>query len=120
MREVANLSARAAIDGHARRTLLRMSSGKLVGVVLSLLCSGAMIWMWLYFGAGELTFYTGLVGLLIALSWAVQYAMLTGRLIVSRSGRVQWKWHKGSAGSPPPPPAENPEGREDREPGAES
>jgi len=104
MRELANLSAHAAIDSHARRRLLRMSGAKLVVLLLSLLCGGAMIWMWCSFGASTLAFYSGLVGLLIATYWGVQYAILTGRLMVTRSGHLLWKPRKGAADVPPPPP----------------
>jgi hypothetical protein len=110
MRELANLSAWTAIDRHVRRRLLRSSGAKLFGVLLTLLCSGAMIWMWLYVGAGDLTLYSGLLGLAVALFWGAQYLILTGRLIFRRALRTQWKRCK-RATDLPPPPDEKPGGR---------
>jgi hypothetical protein len=91
LREVANVAARTAIAHHGRRRLLRLSSAKMLVTLLAIVCGVAMIWMWRFFEAGDATFYGGLACLLVAVFWGVQYAVLTGKLIVNRSGHLQWK-----------------------------
>ena len=106
LREVANVAAHAAISRHGRRTILRLSTAKLIVALLALVAGGGLIWMWWFFRTSDLTFYAGLVGLLIALFWGVQYAVLTGKLIVGRSGHLEWKPRKPpESPDPPPPPA---------------
>ena len=90
LRELANLSARAAIDRHARRTLIRTMYSKLVVAVVAFLSGAALLWMWDSMQAGNQTFYSSLAALLIAIFWGLEYAILTGRLFVSKSGRIDW------------------------------
>jgi hypothetical protein len=104
MRELANVAAQAAIDHHARRRLVRLSTSKLMVILLALISGAAMLWTWRFLGAGVSTFYAGLVSFLIALYWGVQYAVLQGRVTVSRSGHLGWK----SPEQPTPPPDPEP------------
>ena len=104
MRELANVAAQTAIDHHARRRLVRLSTSKLTVILLALISGAAMLWTWWFFGAGVSTFYAGLVSFLIALYWGVQYAVLKGRVTVSRSGHLGWK----SPEQPTPPPDPEP------------
>ncbi len=83
MRELANLSANAAIARHARGRLVRASGGKLFVAVVGAICSGALYWQAIQLGTGPLTVYSSAVSLIVALYWSVQYLILTGRIIVA-------------------------------------
>ena len=107
MREVANVAARSAIERHGRRRLLRLISAKLLVTLLALSCGAAMIWMWRFFQAGEVTLYGGLACLLVAIFWGMHYAILTGKLIVNRSGHLQWKSQKHRPDAEPSRSAEH-------------
>jgi len=84
MRELANLSANAAIERHTRGRLVRASGGKLFVAFLGAACSGVLFWHAAFLGAGSLAVYSSAVSLIIALYWSVQYMILTGRIISAR------------------------------------
>lgn len=90
MRELANLSARNALDRHGRNMLRRAIRSKLAVLVLSLVAGSSLVALWWRLGAGDLAYYAALVCYLVAVVWGIQYAVLTGRLIVSRSGHLGW------------------------------
>lgn len=90
MRELANLSARNALDRHGRNMLRRAIRSKLAVLALALASGSALVGLWWHLGAGDLAYYTALVCYLVAVVWGIQYAVLTGRLIVSRSGHLGW------------------------------
>jgi len=91
MRELANLSAQSALDWHTRKLLARARRGKLLIVISGLAATALLLWMWSAYGLGALTYSGALVGLVVAIFWGLQYAILTGHLIISRSGRLRWK-----------------------------
>jgi hypothetical protein len=91
MRELANLSARNALDQHGRIELRRAIRGKLAVTLVSMVVGSLLVGLWTWCGVGEVAYYAGLVSYLIAVLWGVQYAVLTGRLIVSRSGHLGWR-----------------------------
>jgi hypothetical protein len=90
LRELANLSARADIDRHARQTLIRTIYSKLAVAVVAFLSGAVLLWMWNSIQTGNQTFYSSLAALLIAIFWVLEYAILTGRLFVSNSGHIGW------------------------------
>lgn len=90
MRELANLSAHSAIGRHTRRQVIRSRRAKLAVTGVSLAVGAGLGWMWWAHGAGEVTLYSALASLLVALFWGIQYAVLTGRLALSRSGHLDW------------------------------
>ena len=90
MRELANLSARNALDRHGRNMLRRAIRSKLAVLVLALVAGSSLVALWWRLGAGDLAYYAALVCYLVAVVWGIQYAVLTGRLIVSRSGHLGW------------------------------
>jgi hypothetical protein len=112
-RELANMSARHAIQQHSRRTLVRAMYGKLTVAFVALLAAAGMFWMWNEFGACNLTFYASITAIVVAVFWGLEYALLTGRLIVNKSGHVNIDWkgssHRGpnAASSPGDDDAEN-------------
>jgi len=88
MRELANFSAHRAIDRHSRGNLKRAGMNKLLVTLFSLAAGGAMLWIWRYKSPTDLAFYAAMVSFLASVCWGMQYALLTGRLIISRSGRL--------------------------------
>ncbi len=112
MRELANLSARNALDRHGRNMLRRAIRSKLAVLALALTAGTTLVALWWRLGAGELAYYSALVCYLVAVVWGIQYAVLTGRLIVSRSGHLGWHWSgtatQKSHASPDPAAASHP------------
>jgi hypothetical protein len=102
LRELANLSAHSAISQHARRVLIRTIRSKLTVAAVALFSGGALWWMWNFCGAGKMTFYSALLALLVTIYWGVEYALLTGRLIIRKSGHIDWNYTShGESKSPP-------------------
>jgi chromosome segregation ATPase len=95
-RELANFSARHAIQQHSRRTLVHAMYSKLTVMVVALLASVGLFWTWKEYGACRLTLYSSLVAIGVAIFWGLEYAFLTGRLIVNNRGHVNIDW-KGSS-----------------------
>lgn len=118
MRELANLSARNALDRHGRNLLRRAILSKLAVLALALTAGSSLMALWWWLGAGELAYYAALVCYLVAVVWGIQYAVLSGRLVVSRSGHLGWHSSSTSAqhlqapaaepGSTPPTNGEGP------------
>lgn len=92
MRELANLSARNALDRHGQNMLRRAIRGKLAVMVLAFLAGSTLLVLWWRFGGDEFAYRAGLLCYLVAIIWAIQYAILTGRLMVSRSGHLGWRF----------------------------
>lgn len=107
MRELANLSARNALDRHGRNMLRRAIRSKLTVLALALASGSALVGLWWRLGAGDLAYYTALVCYLVAVVWGIQYAVLTGRLIVSRSGHLGWHAPPKATPSAKEPPAQS-------------
>jgi len=90
LRELANLSARSAISRHSRHILVGTMYSKLLVAAVALFAGAGLLWMWSAFGARQMTFYAALVALLVAIYWGVEYALLTGRFVISKSGHIDW------------------------------
>ena len=90
MRELANLSARTAVDRHARDQLNRSRQGKLTVAAVALFTGFVLIGMWFWFNAINLTFYSGLAAIIVSLIWFIRYAFQTGRLKVNEAGHLDW------------------------------
>ena len=69
--------------------------------IVAIISGVALFWMWKELNTAEMTFYAGLMALLVACHWGVQYAMLTGRLIVNKAGHIDFKMSPHSQSSPP-------------------
>jgi len=89
MRALANLSACNAIERYTQRTLIHDRSSRLMMAIVGLVAGGSLIWIWWSRLTSELTLSAGLISLVVALLWSVQYVVLTGRVIVNRSRRQQ-------------------------------
>ena len=83
MRELANFSATAAIETHARGRLIRASGGKLLVAVVAAVCAGVLCWHAVYLDRGPLTLYSAAASFIIALYWSFRYLILTGRIIAA-------------------------------------
>ena len=94
LRELANQSANSAIDRHARGKLIAKMYSKLMLAIASLVAGTWLLWIW-HRSNGNTWFYWSVAAFMAAAFWGVQYAMVTGRLIVAKSG--------ASPGIPPPP-----------------
>lgn len=103
LRELANLSAKSAISRHSRKVLIRTIYSKAAVALVGLAAAGWLFWMWSGTEAMQITFYSALVAVLVAIYWGVQYAILTGRLIISNSGHIDIG-HGGSPLKKPEPP----------------
>ena len=90
MRELANFSAQAAISRHTRRILVSRSAGKLIVAIMALACSGWLLGTWCFGNGSHMALWGGTLGLGAALLWGIQYALVTGRILVNRSGHLQW------------------------------
>ncbi|WP_347245207.1 hypothetical protein [Thermogutta sp.] len=89
MRELANLASQAAIDRYARAKLHRAQRGK-AAVVLTAVGAAAAIfaldWLWGIGPLGRIAFF---VSIIVGLVYGIQYAILTGKLIVNPRGQLQ-------------------------------
>ncbi len=95
MRELANLSADAAISTHARRTLRGTFRSKIAVIVVSSSTAMALLWLG-WQGAGRFAFLAAGAGLTVAVQWTLQFLVLTGHLSVGHTGRL----HPGQATAP--------------------
>jgi predicted lipid-binding transport protein (Tim44 family) len=91
LRELANASAHTAIHQHARKRMRGALRAKLLLAIVALAIGSLLIGIWSLTGAGAPAYYGGLAILLVALFWGVQYAVLTGRMIVNKSGHLDLK-----------------------------
>lgn len=89
MRELANLASQAAIDRYARAKLHQAQRSK-AAVVLTAIGAAAAIfaldWLWGVSPLGRIAFF---VSILVALVYGIQYAVLTGKLIINPRGQLQ-------------------------------
>ena len=88
MRELANVSARAAVDQHARRQMLSISRSKLVVAVMASLASAILFWLWTTYLPIGATVLAAATSFAIAILWGLQYAVVTGRLLIGQNGRI--------------------------------
>jgi hypothetical protein len=91
MRELANFSAQTAIDRHARSKIRNATNVKLLVSIMGLLTGSGTMWLACFRNGGDTAFYAATVSFAIALLWGVQYAALTGYLVIHRNGRVPQK-----------------------------
>jgi hypothetical protein len=78
MRDLANYSAKAAIDHHARRRLVSTVSSKLIVMVVSLAAAAILLWIWATKTHDQVALYAALASLVVAVFWAGQYVFLDG------------------------------------------
>jgi hypothetical protein len=81
---------------------------KLLTMGLGLAAGGAMFWLWRRPGANALTLYGAAASFVVAMVWGIEYAVLTGRLIIGKAGRMQRKGGDSSSPQQSTPEAEKP------------
>jgi hypothetical protein len=95
LRDLANLSAEHALGRHDFKQLMRATRSKLLVTVVALTASVVLFWHTRMHNGTKLEVIAAVLGLLIALYWGLQYAVLTGRLIVNRTGGITLRKHHG-------------------------
>ncbi len=90
MRELANLSAQTALSRHTRRVLTGAMYSKLLVALVALAAAAVLMWIWKTTG-WRLTYYSSLVALLTAIYWGLEYAIVSGRLAINKTGGIVWK-----------------------------
>jgi hypothetical protein len=85
---LANLTAHAALNTHERSQLIQITWSKLAVLGIAFLSGIGLLVLWQFFGARMFVFYAAITALIIGVLWGVQYALLTGRLIINRSGNL--------------------------------
>lgn len=116
MRDLANLSAHNAIHRHARRQARLATRGTRLIMAIGLVAGGALLWIWWTTEAGSATFSAAMVGFLVALLWGIQYAELTGRIIVNKPDPLDWEPDEQKRSSKGEPTSEGPVASPDSEP----
>lgn len=91
MRELANVSARSAVDQHARRQMIAISRSKLAVAITAAVVGMSLLWLWATHAPIGVTLLAAIVSLAIAMLWALQYAVVTGRLLIGGSGLVRFR-----------------------------
>jgi len=87
MRELANVSARSAVDQHARRQMISVRRSKRTVAITAGLAGLALLWLWATYAPTGITLLGAAASFVVALLWAIQYAIVTGRLFVGKSSR---------------------------------
>ncbi|MBN1911983.1 MAG: hypothetical protein JW818_19835 [Pirellulales bacterium] len=82
MRALASATASSAIDQHATNMLRRSTYEKLGVAAIALLCGAGMLTAWSLLGLNNVIYFAGLVCILVAVAWGIQYVILTGRLVI--------------------------------------
>ncbi len=91
MRELANVSARSAVDQHARRQMVAVSRSKLAVAATAIVAGLILSWLWTTHAHIGVTLLAAITSFAVGLFWALQYAVVTGRLLVGRSGFLSFR-----------------------------
>lgn len=89
LRELANLASQAAIDRYARAKVSRAQKGKLAVIITAVLCILGLLGISAFAPLGPLPKSAILINLIVILVYGLQYAILTGRLVVNSKGQLQ-------------------------------
>ena len=78
MRELANLSARTAIDRHAKKMRWSTATGKLLVAFVGLAAGLVLIWIWWAKAPNPVTLCEAITGFFVALFWGI-WSVFSGR-----------------------------------------
>jgi len=87
MRELANLSAKTAIDRHSRHKKIHGSRSKLLISFAAATLGATMLGIWRMTDVGQTSYYVALACFVLAALWAVPYALTVCRNITTRPAR---------------------------------
>ncbi len=104
MRQVANLSTRAALSRHARGRLASTLQGKALVAILGFVGGATLLGMWWTHGPSALTLSAGVAALVVGAASVIQYVRLAGRLRTDRAGQPDWDRPPASPPSREPEP----------------
>ncbi len=90
MRRLAVLSAEGALTSFARRKLNNTRRSKLLVACVAASSGGALFWINYHWPGNAAAAYGAVLAFVIAILWGIQYAVLAGKLLVGRSGRLEW------------------------------
>ncbi len=105
MRELANVSARSAVDQHVRRRMRAMNRSKLTVAVVASLLGLLLLGLWTTYAPFALTLFAATTSFTVSLLWALQWAMVVGRAMVERN-RLLRSGRSGARGDRPEEGAE--------------
>ncbi|MFH1924242.1 MAG: hypothetical protein ABIP48_30685, partial [Planctomycetota bacterium] len=86
MRELANFSARAALNRHARRGLLGSVVGRLVVALVGLAAGTILTWIWWAYPTNTTVLCAAAMSFVVVLLWGVDYVLLRGYADLSQPG----------------------------------
>jgi len=89
MREVANVSARTALERHSLQQKTSAKRANLYLSVVAFLAGGALLAIWWRRGGSDLTLYAAIVNFVVALLWGVKYLRLALQIMINKSAK--WK-----------------------------
>ena len=115
MRELANVSARTAVEQSVRRRMRSMSRSKLVVAAAAGLMGLFLLLLWTTYAPFTVTLFAATTSFAVALLWTLQYAMVVGRALlgqdsllrVGRSGETSTGAGAGAEAAAPDAPDPN-------------
>jgi hypothetical protein len=87
MRDLANLSARSAIDTHSRKKMRSVVYSKLIVSFVGLAAAAGLIWM--SASGGKVAYGGALVSTIIAVIWGLEYLIISGYTLWNRKSPAQ-------------------------------
>ena len=84
MRELANVSAQSAINRHTKSQFRHAARSKLLVAGIGLASGCILMYLWWFIGNRGPVFYGGLVALAVALVWGFEFAIMSGKVAVTK------------------------------------
>ena len=88
LRDLAKYSVQNALGTHARRQMIRVMYSKLAVALIGGLAGCGLLVVWRLWFSNSLTFFSAMMSFVVAITWGVQYVMLTAKLLVSGSDTI--------------------------------
>jgi hypothetical protein len=100
MRELANLSAHAAIDQYSKRTAILATRSKLLVAIVGAVVGGGLLWTWRALMPTNLVvLWAAVTAFSVAGIWGIEYLVRAGWMIFSERGKP--KRSQGQRAEPP-------------------
>ena len=88
LRDLAKYSVQNALGTHARRQMIRVMYSKLAVALIGGLAGCGLLVVWRLWFSNGLTFFSAMMSFVVAITWGVQYVMLTAKLLVSGADTI--------------------------------